>query len=170
VLPVVDAFPSSGARRWIRTRLALAREFGADFTVDAENEDTKQRVRELTEGEGADVVVEVSSYSTKPVAEALDCARPGGTVVLAGVKGFQPIPDFVSDKIVEKELTVRGAIGVTSSGYRRAIELIESKRHPIERMHTHDFALRDAELAIRTLAREIPGEESIHSCLLPGKG
>jgi hypothetical protein len=34
-------------------------------------------------------------------------------------------------------------------------------------MHTHDFALDEAELAIRTLAREIPGEESIHSCLLP---
>ena len=34
-------------------------------------------------------------------------------------------------------------------------------------MHTHDFALRDAELAIRTLARQVPGDESIHSCLLP---
>jgi threonine dehydrogenase-like Zn-dependent dehydrogenase len=174
-LASVLACREAGARRIIVTGLAadarkleLARELGADFVVDVENEDTKQRVRELTEGEGADVVVEVSSYSTKPVSDALDCARPGGTVVLAGVKGFQPIPDFVSDKIVEKELTVRGAIGVTSSGYRRAIELIESKRHPIERMHTHDFALRDAELAIRTLAREVPGEESIHSCLLPG--
>jgi hypothetical protein len=41
---------------------------------------------------------------------------------------------------------------------------------PIEKMHTHNFGLRDAETAIRTLAREIPGEESIHSCLLPGKG
>jgi threonine dehydrogenase-like Zn-dependent dehydrogenase len=149
-------------------KLELAREFGADFTVDAENENTKERVRELTEGEGADVVLDVSSYSTEPVAEALSYARAGGTVVLAGVKGRQPIPNFISDKIVKKELTLRGAIGVTSSGYRRAIELIESKRHPIERMHTHDFDLRDAELAIRTLAREIPGEESIHSCLLPG--
>ena len=49
------------------------------------------------------------------------------------------------------------------------IRLIESGRYPIEKMHTHDFGLRDAELAIRTLAREIPGEASIHSCLLPGK-
>ena len=68
---------------------------------------------------------------------------------------------------MEKELTVRGAIGVTSSGYRRAIEVIESKRYPIEKMHTHEFELRDAELAIRTLAREIEGEESVHSCLIP---
>jgi threonine dehydrogenase-like Zn-dependent dehydrogenase len=113
------------------------------------------------------VVVDVSSYSTAPVADALDYVAPGGTVVLAGVKGYKPIPQFISDKIVLKETLLRGAIGVTSSGYRRAIELIESRRHPIERMHTHDFALRDAELAIRTLARQVPGDESIHSCLLP---
>ena len=67
-----------------------------------------------------------------------------------------------------KEITLRGAIGVTSRGYKNAIRLLESGKYPIERMHTHDFGLRDAELAIRTLAREIPGEESIHSCLLPG--
>jgi hypothetical protein len=34
-------------------------------------------------------------------------------------------------------------------------------------MHTHDFALADAELAIKTLAREVPGDESIHSVLVP---
>ncbi len=115
------------------------------------------------------MVVDVSSYATKPVAEALDYVAPGGTIVLAGVKGFKPIPEFVSDKIVLKEISIRGAIGVTSTGYVNAIRLIESGRYPIEKMHTHDFGLRDAELAIRTLAREIPGEESIHSCLIPGR-
>jgi threonine dehydrogenase-like Zn-dependent dehydrogenase len=150
-----------------RRKLELAREFGADFTIDVDNEDTRQRIREITDGRGADVVVDVSSYATLPVAESLDYVAPGGTVVLAGVKGFKSIPDFVSDKIVLKEITIRGAIGVTSSGYRSAIRLIESRKYPIERMHTHDFALRDAELAIRTLAREVDGEGSIHSCLVP---
>ena len=150
-------------------KLALAAEFGADATIDVENEDAKQRIRELTDGRGADVVVDVSSYATQPVAEALDYACVGGTVVLAGTKGFKAIPDFVSDKIVIKEIALRGAIGVTSSGYRSAIALIEARRHPLERMHTHDFPLREAELAIKTLAREIPDDESIHSCLFPGK-
>ena len=131
-----------------------------------EKEDAKRRIAELTAGRGADVVVEVSSYSTEPVAAALDYVAPGGTVVLAGVKGFKAVPGFISDKIVLKEIRVQGAIGVTSSGYRSAIELIESRRYPLEKLHTHDFALQEAELAIRTLAREIPGEESIHSCLL----
>jgi threonine dehydrogenase-like Zn-dependent dehydrogenase len=148
-------------------KLALAREFGADHTLDVEREDVRRRVRELTNGRGADVVIDVSSYATEPVAAALDYVAPGGAVVLAGVKGFKPIPDFVSDKLVMKEVRVFGAIGVTSSAYRAAIRLIEKGGTPIAKMHTHDFALRDAEKAIRTLARQIPGEESIHSCLVP---
>ena len=148
-------------------KLALARRFGADHTVDVDNEDSVARVKELTAGRGADVVVDVSAYATKPVADALSMARPGGTVVLAGVKGFKPVERFVSDLVVMKELTIRGAIGVTSRGYRQAIRLIESGRVPVALMHTHDFPLAEAELAIRTLAREIPGESSIHSTLLP---
>ncbi len=148
-------------------KLALAREFGAHATIDVQNENAGQRIQELTDGRGADTVVDVSSYATEPVSESLDYVRMGGTVVLAGVKGFKEIPGFISDKIVMKEITIKGAIGVTSTGYRNAIRLLESRKYPIERMHTHDFDLRDAELAIRTLAREIPGDESIHSCLIP---
>ena len=51
-------------------KLALAREFGADHTIDVENENAVARIRELTDGIGARVVVDVSSYSTTPVAEA----------------------------------------------------------------------------------------------------
>ena len=150
-------------------KLALAREFGAHETIDVQNEDAKRRIQEITNGRGVDVVLDVSSYSTEPVTESLDYVRMGGTVVLAGVKGFRPIPDFVSDKIVMKEISIRGAIGVTSTGYESAIRLIESRKVPLEIMHTHEFGLREAELAIRTLAREIEGVESIHSCLIPGK-
>ncbi len=149
-------------------KLALAREFGADHTIDVENESAKQRIREITDGRGADVVVDVTAYATRPVAEALDYVCMGGTIVLAGVKGFKPIDDFVTDKIVLKEVRLQGAIGVTSSGYESAIRLIESGRVPVEKMHTHDFPLHEAEEAILTLAGE-RSERSIHSCLLPGK-
>jgi threonine dehydrogenase-like Zn-dependent dehydrogenase len=175
-LASVLACRDAGARTIIVTglsadarKLELARSFGADFTIDVENENAVRRVRELTDGHGADVVVDVSSYATEPITQALDFATPGGTVVLAGVKGFKAVPEFISDKVVLKELSLRGAIGVTSSGYRSAIRMLESRKSPIEKMHTHQFGLREAELAIRTLAREITGEESIHSCLIPGK-
>ena len=114
-------------------------------------------------------MLDVSAYATQPVRDALDMVKPGGRIVLAGVKGFKAIDDFVSDLIVMKEVTIHGAIGVTSSGYRSAIRLIESGRIPIEQMHTHNFSLENADLAIRTLAREVEGDESIHSCLIPPK-
>lgn len=173
-LACVLACREAGARRIIVTgleadekKLALAREFGADATIDVDNEDARRRVNELTDGRGAQVVIDVSSYATEPIVQALDFATAGGRVVLAGTKGFKAVPDFVSDKVVMKEITIMGAIGVTSSGYANAIRLIESGRTPIEQMHTHRFDLRDAELAIRTLARQVEGDASIHSCLVP---
>jgi len=33
-----------------------------------------------------------------------------------------------------------------------ALRLIESRKYPLEKMHTHTFALEDAEQAILTLA------------------
>ena len=148
-------------------KLALARELGADHVIDVEAEDARVRVRELTGGRGADVVVEVTANAPEPVAEALHYVATGGRIVLAGVKGLKAVPDFVSDLVVAKEITIQGAFGVTSRAYAAAIRLIESGRVPLEKMHTHDFRLEDAERAIRTLAGELPGEASIHSCLVP---
>ena len=65
--------------------------------------------------------------------------------------------------------SVVGASGVTSRAYEAAIRLIESGRVPLERMHTHDFALEEAAHAIELLAGEVPGASSIHSCLLPDR-
>ena len=148
-------------------KLQMALALGADHIIDVQNENVVDRVRALTNGKGADVIVEVTSYATQPVREALDCVRMGGTVVLAGVKGFKTVSDFVSDLIVMKEITIKGAIGVTSSGYKKAIEMIERHKYPLELMHTHNFGLEEAELAIKTLARQIEGQESVHSCLIP---
>jgi threonine dehydrogenase-like Zn-dependent dehydrogenase len=173
-LACVIAARAAGADRIIVTgltrdapKLALAGELGADHVIDIEREDARARVHELTGGRGADVVVEVSANAPEPVAEALRYVAPGGRVVLAGVKGFKAVPDFISDLVVVKEITIKGAFGVTWRAYESAIRLIESGRVPLERMHTHDFPLEQADLAIRTLAGAVPGEASIHSCLVP---
>ena len=150
-------------------KLALARALGADHTIDVETEDVRVRVKELTNGLGADVVVEVSANAPEPVAEALHYVANGGRIVLAGVKGFKTVPEFVSDLVVVKEITISGAFGVTSPSYEAAIRLIESGRMPLAQLHTHDFALEEAEEAIRTLGGEIPGVTSIHSSIVPSR-
>ena len=81
-------------------KLEVATLYGADYTVDVDNEDAVRRVKELTDGSGADVVIDVSSYATQPVTDALSMVRPGGTIVLAGVKAVsythQTLPTICS--------------------------------------------------------------------------
>ena len=173
-LASVLACREAGAGTIIVTGLAadadkfrVAKLFGADHCINVQQEDSVARVKSITNGRGADVVVDVSAYATQPVVDALRMVRPGGRIVLAGVKGFKPVDGFVSDLVVMKEITIMGAIGVTSTGYRQAIRVIEREREKLRPMHTHDFPLREAELAIRTLARQVPGAGSIHSSLIP---
>ena len=84
-------------------KLALAREFGADLAIDVEQEDLRKAVRAATGGRGADVVIDVTAYSTEAVTQAIDLARRGGRVVLARTKGPKPVADFYSDRIVGKD-------------------------------------------------------------------
>lgn len=172
-LASVIAARESGAGKIIVTglsrdaeKLALAREFGADVTIDVETEDLRTKVREET-GRGADVVIDVTAYATEAVTQAFDLARRGGRVVLAGTKGQRPVADFYSDRVVIKELTIYGALGVDGPAYERAIRLIESGKYPLEKMHSHTLPLTEAERALRMLAGEEPEEKAIHIALVP---
>ena len=147
-------------------KLALAREFGADLTIDVDAEPTVERVLEATGGRGVDVVLDVTAYATQPVADALKMVRRGGTVVLAGLKGSHRLPEFNPDDIILRQVTVKGVLGVDYSSFRRAIDVIISGAVPLERMHTHAFALEDAEQAIETLAGAT-GEAAINVTIEP---
>jgi threonine dehydrogenase-like Zn-dependent dehydrogenase len=149
-------------------KLALARGFGADATIVADREDVRSAVREATGGRGADVVIDVTAYATEAVTQAIDIARRGGRVVLAGTKGMKPVPDFISDRVVLKEITMIGALGVDSESYRQAVRLIESRKYPLENMHTHTLPLDQAEHALDLLAGKIDGESAVHIALIPG--
>jgi threonine dehydrogenase-like Zn-dependent dehydrogenase len=149
-------------------KLELAREFGADVTVNVEEEDTVARVRELTGGDGVDVVLDLTPMAQQPVRDAIEAVRWGGTVVLAGLKGHKEVP-LVTDTLINKALTVKGAFSVDANGYTDAIKLIESGKFPLEKMQTHRCGLDDVEHAIRLLAGEVPGEEGIHVAIMPGR-
>ena len=145
----------------------LAREFGADHTIDVEAEDTVSRVLDITGGAGADVVLELTPMASQPVRDALNAVRWGGRVVLAGLKGGRA-GELSTDLIINKALTVMGAFSVDSRGYTEAIRLIEAGRFPLERMHTHTFGLEEVARAIETLAGEVPGEDAVHVAIVPG--
>lgn len=147
-------------------KLALATEFGADTTIVADREDVPARVRELTGGRGADVVLDLTPMAHEPVRDAIDCVRMGGTVVLAGLKGHRPV-ELVTDTIIGKGIRVVGARGVESRSIREAIALIESGAYPLERLQTHTYPLDEVAEAIAVLAGDVPAEHAVHVAILP---
>jgi threonine dehydrogenase-like Zn-dependent dehydrogenase len=114
------------ARRQSARRLKLAEEFGADVPIFTD-EDVVARVRELTRGDGADVVIDVTAETMAPIPQAIEMARPGGTIILAGVKGPDAtIPNLKNDRIFTKELTIRGVKNADFDSFAIAVKLIES--------------------------------------------
>jgi threonine dehydrogenase-like Zn-dependent dehydrogenase len=155
------------ARRQSAHRIRLAEEFGADATIYAD-EDVVARVRELTRGEGADVVVDVTAETMDPIPKAVELARVGGTIVLAGVKGpHAAIPDLKNDRIFIKELTIKGVKNADYDSFETAVRLIESRKYPFEKMHTHSFALEEIDRAINTLAGRVAGQQAVSVSLDP---
>lgn len=148
-------------------KLELAKEFGADVVINVEAEDPTRRVRELTAGRGANVVIDTTANAPEAFNQARRMCIAGGIIVVAGTRGTKPVGVNIDD-IVGRGLTIKGVRGVTFEAYKMAISAIESGRYPLEKMHTHSFPIQEAELAIRTLAGEIPGEKPIFVCLVPG--
>lgn len=161
-----DQIIVTGTRRDAR-KLEVAEAFGATETIVVEDQDTVERVMELTKGVGADRVVDTTSGSTQPVLDALAAAKSGGTIVLAGLKDGHPIEGFVSDQIVFKDLRIRGALGVSQWAFSNAIRVIASGRYPLHLMHTHTYDLADLEHAIAVLDGRVEGEDPIHITVTP---
>ena len=149
-----------------RRKLDLARELGADYTIDVEQENVVDTVRDITRGAGADVVLDVTPMATQPVRDAVEAVRHGGRVVLAGLKGGRSM-EFVSDRIISKAATVIGAFGVDARAYMDAIKIIESGVFPLQKLHTHTFGLDDAGYAVDVLTGDVPAEEAVHVTVAP---
>src|SRR5207247_95086 len=115
------ASPIIGVTRSAEKR-ALAERLGADITV-AGGDGALQRVRDATEGRGADVIVETTGVLPS-VAAAIDMARAGGRLLLFGIitarEGALPFYDLYF-----KELALIGARVATSEDYPDSIALVE---------------------------------------------
>ncbi len=165
---------AAGARQVVVTglgrdaaKLALARELGADVTVDVEREDVVAAVREATGG-GAEVVVDTTPYAPQSLGHAIAIAVRRGRIVVAGLKGLRPARELAVDDVIYKELSIRGVLSMSVDETFRAIELIESGRYPFAKMHTLSLPLEQAEDAIHMLAGEVPGVNPVHLAIVPG--
>jgi threonine dehydrogenase-like Zn-dependent dehydrogenase len=147
-------------------RLELAATLGADQVIDFEQEDPLERVRELTGGEGVDVVIDCTAGAgTAPILVGIDALkRRAGTLVVQGE--LAAFPDFPLRKLTEKAITIKSARGHSYRAVELALAQLASRRFPLELLTTHEFGLEEADTAIRAVGGEVD-DGVIHVSLLP---
>ncbi len=142
-------------------RLRLAAELGAT-PINVDLEDPVARVRELTGGRLADVVLDVSAGAIEPIIQAVDMVRRGGKIVLAGLKGSRPLSGFLTDKVVFREIQLIGVLSAGWTSTELAIDLVRrADRAELEKFCTHTFPLVNADAAVRTLGRELADSKDV---------
>jgi len=106
-------------------KLELARELGADATVNHATGDVKEAVQGATGGRGIDVVVEHVGQATW--ATSLQVAAPGGRIAVCGATSG-PNPPAALHRIWWKQLSILGSTMGTGEDFARAYELVGSGR------------------------------------------
>ncbi|MEM7474499.1 MAG: zinc-binding dehydrogenase, partial [Planctomycetota bacterium] len=110
-LLVVQAARLAGCSRVVAfdlddAKLEIAKQLGADEVFNAKSDDVIARVRECTDGKGADVAFEVVG-ATPTVQSAIECTRRGGAITLVG--NLAPTVEFPLQSVVTRELRVQGS-------------------------------------------------------------
>ncbi|KIL35956.1 alcohol dehydrogenase [Cohnella kolymensis] len=138
-------------------RLELARRLGADHIVNISDEPLLERVSDITGGKMADLVIDVTSGGSEPVLSSVQCAGKDGTVLFGAYK-YQAVDAFELDEIIKKTLTIKGVRGHSFESVRMAIDFIAAGKFPLSIMNSHNYALKDTDMALKTAGNE--GEPS----------
>ena len=130
----------------VAMRRELAAEFGAAHLIDPTQEDAVKTVKELTNDEGADVVI-LTIGLPELVNHILQMARPLGRVVMFA--GFErPAKVEIDPNIIHyNELVLTGSYWLSPPPYHRpqiyqqAVDFIAKGIVPVERLMTKHFRL-----------------------------
>jgi L-iditol 2-dehydrogenase len=98
-----------------------------------------ERIRQLTNGIGVDLVVEAVG-KTESISTAIDSVRKGGTVVLVG--NITPEIKLPLQKVVSRQLRLQGSCA-SAGEYPRAIELMSKGEIRVEPLITAVAPLAD---------------------------
>ena len=135
----------------VEERLNFAKKLGADETINAVKENVVEKVRQLTGGYGADVVIEAIGLP-QTWEQALKLVRKGGSVLEFG--GCPPGTEITVDteQLHYGEVTVHGAFHATPLHFKKALNLIASGTIDVKPLITKKIGLEEIAEAFKILS------------------
>ena len=114
-------------------KLALARQMGATYTINTKTENVHQRLLDMTNGFGPDVIIEaVGSPFTYQLA-VNEVAFTGRVICIGYAKSEVT---FQTKFFVQKELDIRGSRNAMPSDFRAVIHYLERGTCPVDQLIT----------------------------------
>jgi L-iditol 2-dehydrogenase len=145
-------------------RLKISATYGLRHNVNASSEDPAQRVRELSEGRGADAVI-LATAGNSLVRPAMDAARPGGRIMLFAQTQRGEVTIDPSAVCLD-EKTLLGSYSASVDLQAENVRLVLGGGVDFARLITHRFPLRQAVDALHLASH--PGPDSLKVVIQPG--
>ncbi|WP_455285230.1 alcohol dehydrogenase catalytic domain-containing protein [[Eubacterium] cellulosolvens] len=133
-------------------KLKLAKRLGADETINAATEDPAERMKKMTNGRLADVVVDLVGVGT--IEKAIDCVGKGGRMVLVGI-GQKEIRISPYKTIIGKEMDLVGVNDHLSTELTELIRLVSSGKLDLSDSVTHRVSLDNINSGFEILEERI---------------
>ena len=140
-------------------KLAIARKAGARETIDSRTVDSSERLRSLTSGDGADVVIEAVGLPETFVAAVREAAFAARVVFI----GYANAPvTFDTSQFVKKELDILGSRNATAADFVAVIAMLRDGTFPVSDAVTRVVGLDDAGAALHDWSRDPATITRIH--------
>lgn len=134
-----------------KKRLDMARKMGADYTINVkEVSNPVEEVKKLTEGRGADFVVEAVGIP-QTYRQALEMTRPGGVLAAFGITGVDDTIPLKPFDIVLGERKIVGSCAGFGNDWTDAIALLQYGRINPESLFSMIVPLEELEDALKEL-------------------
>ena len=146
---------------WYQGALDGLKEIGADYIIISDIENTAEKIRGMTYGRGADVVVEASG-APKAIASTVSLVRRLGHITVIGMTGRDQI-SFPWDAAIWKACTIAFNLSTGYTSWEKAIGLIASKKIDVTRLISHRLPLDQWQDAVTA----IESGEALKALLIP---
>ena len=152
----------------IPLRLRLSLQSGAHFALDPRTEDVAAKLKELTEGRGADMVF-VATNVKGLVEEAIRSTRPGAKIMLFAQTSDKERIELSGAAICVAERSLLGSYSASVDIQAASADLVFSGKLPVHLLISHRVPLDNIEFAFRlaTHPGEFPEENPLKIVVLP---